>query len=371
MPIIIIMSVSFHVRSQTFILFLCLFASSNYNKTDCQLWHYLRNGRCHCGSTGYGIINCDEQFIYVVQGSCMTWSNATSSAEVHRCLFTKWSDYTCVMHDVYRILTTAFGVKLNLLTCGDYNRQGRYCGKCVDGYGPALFSDNATCADCSKHRHLWILNLMFQLFMVTILCLLLMLFQIKGTSCPLNIIITCAQLAAMGLEVDGNLHTQLVCYIGQTFTNIVVTSLGVFNLDFFHTVIPPLCISPSFKSIDILLFDYVIASYPLFLTMLIYLCIVVYDGQHISFLSNPLSKCFGTFHTSWNPKRTIINTFATLLLLSYSKLLFTSIHLLLASQSYNSQGQRVSSSALLLYDPTIRFFTPNIFHMLQLHFLLY
>ena len=131
--------------------------------------------------------------------------------------------------------------------------------------------------------------------MVTILCLLLMLFQIKRTSCPLNIIITCAQLAAMGLEVDGNLHTQLVCYIGQTFTNIVVTSLGVFNLDFFHTVIPPLCISPSFKSIDILLFDYVIASYPFFLTMLIYLCIVVYDGQHISFLSNPLSKCFGTF----------------------------------------------------------------------------
>ena len=78
-----------------------------------------------------------------------------SSAEVHRCLFIKWSDYTCVMHNVYRISTTAFGETLNLLTCGDYNRQGRYCGKCVDGYGPALFSDNATCADCSKHVYFW------------------------------------------------------------------------------------------------------------------------------------------------------------------------------------------------------------------------
>ena len=194
---------------------------------------------------------------------------------------------------------------------------------------------------------------MFQLFMVTILCLLLMLFQIKGTSCPLNVIITCAQLAAMVLKIDRNLRTQLVCYIGQTFTNIVVTSLGMFNLDFFHTVIPPLCISPSFKSIDILLFDYVIGSYPLFLTILIYLCIEVYDRQHMSFLSHPLRKCF---HMSWNPKRTIINTFATFLLLSYSKLLFTSIHLLLASQSYNSHGERVSSSALLLYDRNIRFF---------------
>ena len=38
------------------------------------------------------------------------------------------------------------------------------------------------------------------------------------------------------------------------------------------------------------------------------------------------------------------------------ELLFTSIHFLLAFQSYNSHGERVSSSALLLYDPNIRFF---------------
>ena len=62
------------------------------------------------------------------------------------------------------------------------------------------------------------------------------------------------------------------------------------------------------------------------------------------------------FNTLWNPKKTILNTFATILLLSYSKLLFTSMHLLLAFQSYNSHGQRVSPSALLLYDPNIRFF---------------
>ena len=199
--------------------------------------------------------------------------------------FIKRSDNKCEIHGVYRISTNAFGENLNHFTCGDYNRQGRYCRQCVDGYGPALFSDDATCADCSKHRQLWILNLMFQLFMVTILCLLLMLFQIKGTSSPLNVIITYAQMAAMGLKLDGFLRARLVCYIGRTFTSIVLTSLGVLNLEFFHRVIPPLCISPSFKSIDVLLFDYVIAGYPLFLTMLIYLCIEVYDRKHMSFLN--------------------------------------------------------------------------------------
>ena len=52
----------------------------------------------------------------------------------------------------------------------------------------------------------------------------------------------------------------------------------------------------------------------------------------------------------------VLNTFATFLLLSYSKLLLTSIRLLLAFQSHNIYGEKVLSSSLLLYDPTIRFF---------------
>ena len=358
------MSLNIHRRSLNFLLLLYFFMSSDCvianmnNNSDChELWHYLRNGYCYCGIGEHGVIFCDKQYIHVKQGICVTWDNATGSAEVHHCLFTKWSDnYTCTIHDVYRISTTATGEKLNHFTSGDYNRQGRYCSQCIDGYGPAVFSDDVICADCTKHRHLWILNFMFQLFMVTILCLLLMLFQIKGTSTPLNVIVMYAQLVTMGLKFDRNLRTRLSCYIGHTFTVIIVTSLGVFNLDFFHTLIPPLCVSPSFKSINVLLFDYIIASYPLFLTMLIYLSIEVHDRKQTLFWRYLPRNCFKMFHTSWNPKRTILNTFATFLLLSYSKLLFTSIRLLLAFQSHNIYGEKVLSSSLLLYDPTIRFF---------------
>ena len=354
------MSPSIH-RSTLCFLYLFVSAACKItnvsNNSDCLLWHFLKNGHCYCGVWNHGVVHCDTQFIYIEQGACMTWDNATGSAEVHHCLFLQRSDDTCAMHDVYRIPTTATGEKLNHLSCGDYNRQGSYCSLCIDGYGPALFSDDASCADCSQHRHLWIINLMFQLFMVTILCLLLILFQIKGSSSPFNVIIMYAQLVTMGLKVDQKLHTRLSCYIGHTFTSVIVTSLGVFNLDFFHTLIPPLYVSLSSKSINILLFDYVIASYPLFLTMLIYLCIEVYDRQQTLSIPNfPVGNCFKSFHTSWNPKRTLLNTFATFLLLSYSKLLFTSIRILLAFESYNSRGEKISSSPLLLYDPTIRFF---------------
>ena len=87
----------------------------------------------------YGVIYCDQQFIYVAEGTCVTWNNETSSAETHRCLFTKWNDDDiCSLNDVYRVPTSVTREELNHFTCGDYNRQGRYCSQCKEGYGPAI-----------------------------------------------------------------------------------------------------------------------------------------------------------------------------------------------------------------------------------------
>ena len=107
-----------------------------------------------------------------------------------------------------------------------------------------------------------------------------------------------------------------------------------------------------------LLFDYVIAIYPLILTIIILLCLELYDRNYrlIIFLSSPLQLYSNLFCTNWDPKKRILNTSATLFLLSYSKLLFVSIGLLLPIQSYNSQGVVVTHSTVLLYDPTITFF---------------
>ena len=327
---------------------------------SCPLWHISRNEQCECGASLSGIVSCDKQFVYIKRGNCVTWNNLTNSAELHRCLFTNFNN-TCARYaipDTYRVPIDTSGSKLGHLTCESYNRRGTHCKQCIDGYGPAAFSDSISCADCSKYQYLWVLNLLFQLIMVTLLCLALIPLQIKGTSSPLNIVITYAQLGAIGLKLGGNLRTRMVCYVGQTVTSIVITTLGALNLEFFHVVIPPLCISPSFKAVNSLLFDYIIGIYPLFLTALIYLCIEFYDRNYkiVLFLSYPVRMCFKCFHSTWDPKSMILNTFTTFFLLSYSKLLFVSINLLLSFQSYNSKGEKILNSTVLLYDPTIRFF---------------
>ena len=138
---------------------------------------------------------------------------------------------------------------------------------------------------------------------------------------------------------------------------ILLTIGGFWNLEYFHFLLPPLCVTSSTKAIQMLLFDYVIAIYPLILTFIILLCLKLYDKNYrlIKFLSSPLRLYSNLFCTNWNPKKKILNTSATLFLLSYSKLLFVSISLLLPIQLYNSQGAVVSNSTVLLYDPTITF----------------
>ena len=54
---------------------------------------------------------------------------------------------------MHKIPTNITGPELNDVTCKTYNRQGTQRKQCIDGYGPAAFSDGVTCVDCSKYKH--------------------------------------------------------------------------------------------------------------------------------------------------------------------------------------------------------------------------
>ena len=248
------------------------------------------------------------------------------------------------------------GSALESLSCGEYNRQGSQCKHCIDGYGPSLFSGDIVCADCSKHRNIWILTLLFQLTMATLMCLAFIIFKVNGSASPFNIIIAYGQLIALGFRLSGKIRNITLCFFGEKFTNMALSLLGFLNLDFFHVILPPLCVSTSLRPINVLLFDYLIAIFPLTITFLTYLCLELHDRncRLLLYLTFPIRKCM--FLNAWDPRPTILKTFVTFILLSYSKLLFTSIKLVLAFQAYNVEGEVVSNSAVLIYDPSVRFF---------------
>ena len=332
----------------------CITEHNNYSEKDiCPLWHIeSKNGECVCGASYYNTVTCDNHYVHLLRGNCITWSNSTNSAVFHACLYSFLWDTS---RDTYRIPNNVSGIKVNDITCKDYNRKGDQCSECIDGYGPALFSYGITCTDCSKYRHRWSLNLLFQIAMVCLMYLIFTLLQINLTSSPLNLIVMYVQVLVLLFKVDGNIYFEAVYMIGRLPMKILFTVLAITNLDFFHVVLPALCISTRMKAIDVILFDYVIAIVPLLLTMLVFLCIELYDRncKLIVLLSYPV-RCLTSFRSNWNPRKTILTTFTSFFLLSYSKFIFVSIKLLLAFYSYNSKGKLIADSAKLLLDPAIR-----------------
>ena len=51
----------------------------------------------------------------------------------------------------------------------------------------------------------------------------------------------------------------------RTETKILLTMYGIFNLDFFHYVLPPLCISSQLRPIHVFFLGYISAFYPFLL----------------------------------------------------------------------------------------------------------
>ena len=337
-----------------------LAAGDNLQMRNCPLWHIRKVDKCECGAILYGVVLCDETASITVSiGHCITWDNESHRAVLQRCPLSH--KVICPKYRIFaptKIPTNVSGAELNDITCEIYNRQGTRCEHCKNGYGPAPFSDGFTCADCSKHRHLWIVNLLFQLSMVTVMYLIVVLFQIKGTSSPLNVIITYSQLCVCPISVSAGVRVRLSCFLGPILSTAVLTIIGLTNLDFFRFVVPPMCISTSLKSIDILLFDYIIAFYPIVLTLILYICITLHDRNYriAVYITIPVKRFFRMFKENWNPKTTILNTCITFILLAYSKFLFTSINLLFGVKTYYSDRNIVPNSTVLLYDPRINFF---------------
>ena len=115
--------------------------------------------------------------------------------------------------------------------------------------------------------------------MVTIMYLAIILFEINGTASPINAIITYSQLSTTAVMMGSGFHASLVHNLNRKFVIWCLTLFGVCNLDFFHLILPPVCISTSIKAINILLFDYVIAFYPLLLTIFILVGIELNDRK--------------------------------------------------------------------------------------------
>ena len=308
-----------------------------------------------------GFVQCDPQTRKVVVPPlyCLTYNEKMSMFLAGTCPFlpnTKKINNKCLPEKITNL--TTFNEEV---MCQDLNRKGVSCGKCNDHSAVTLNSYSLECMNIEKcDNNNWTFVLLANLVPVTLLFLMVILFDINITSGYANTYILFSQMVS--LQINVLVIKYRLAFLTQNYflANHITLTLqsfySIWNLDLGQSLTPNECVGHSIETIDSIALQYMSAFYGLGLVFITY-CIVELHGYNfrlIVWLWKPFSKCFTRIRRQMNLSASLINALATFLVLSYSKLAFTSIILLTPSYLYNQTGHHVNT--VVIYDGTLGFF---------------
>ena len=248
------------------------------NDFQCPPWFFYNDttNQCECFShpSTVGIIECTREGALLRYGYCSTYEQ-DQGLFVARCNYFQANEYTTVKEN-FIVLPNNIS-ELNDYMCGPLNRKGRVCSKCVDGYGPPIFSVVPICSNCTSTRWYGVpLYLFLEFVPITIFYFIVLFFRINVTSAPMVAFALYCQIAVISLYYIIERYT-FDTSINLNFLSTLTTLYGIWNLDFLRYNLPPFCVSSSFRSFHITYLSCISAFYPLILTITIGVGIKLYS----------------------------------------------------------------------------------------------
>ena len=322
----------------------------------CPTWFFLLNGTCRCGDDVHDAVRCNDSTkeAAILDCYCMTYNKLTGPV-VSACF------YNCenptvnplLKDEVYHLLPSDV-TELNDNMCGYLNRAGQLCGKCKENYSIPVYSYNLKCVHCSTSPINWVKYILAAFLPLTVFFVLVVSCRLSATSPKLFAFVFISQFLSTGANVRVVLAATEPYPFAASLAKVFLTVYGIWNLDFFRTVMPHICVS--INTLQTLALDYAIAFYPLILLIVTYVLIQVHtcNFRVISVMSRPFRRCTEHFRNQLDVRTSIVEAFATFLLLSYVKLLSVSLDLLIPTHVYNVKGS--SLGLYLYYDATIEYF---------------
>ena len=340
----------------------CNFAveSNNYTCNDdssCPTWFYCNTetNSCQCGEGYHKMIACDEATgrAAVSNCHCVTYDNVTKETQVGSCYYNCENTAHKTLYDrVYHPLPMN-PTELTAKICGQFNRTGTLCGQCAPGLSPLVLSYNLSCVECPGGNTIRWKFILAGFVPLTFFYMFIVVFNINVTASRLNGVVLFSQAISMPALARILLLTFVTRPDFLIAVKMVLPLYSFWNLDFFRTIIPDICMNVS--TLEALALDYAIAVYPLFLIALSYVLIELYDRDIgcLIYVWTPFHKMFGIFKRNWDIRTSVVDSFTTFFLLSYVKVLSVSSDLLIYIHVYSLDGK---SSTRLLYDPTLHYF---------------
>ena len=320
----------------------------------CPPWTLYRNNTCQCGNIVQGIIQCNitSDTLTLQICTCMTYDPKTNHSVAGRCA------YSCIAHLLQQPVYHLPMIRENFteLTCGMWKRDGPLCSKCIQGHGFPLYTYDLNCVQCTSFH----IKELFEFFAKslippTILCIVVTVFHLNALQPPWSLFVLVAQLISSPPAMQS---TSNHISISKISSALVATIYGPWNLDFFRALYRPKCISPHINFIHASLIDGAIGLYPLVLVAVLYTFVTLRDRGYkiIVQMWKPFHYLLARFQSRINLKTSLVDTFATLLLLSYVKIGYAAFYVLTPTRLWSPDGSHVW---VVYIDPSLQYFGPS------------
>ena len=346
------------------------FQKLNSNNKPCPPGYGRKNtsSSCECLPHSFaGYVTCQQETnssIFI--GYCISYSEIEMKGKSSKQVIVA----KCPLFSAYNVFgpTIPLPMDVNQLDeafCTEHwNRTGRLCNKCTNGTGISVFSITYNCIECTESVTNWLIYIAVTILPLTFFFLIVVVFQVGVTYPQANGYIFFSQIItiplheliievawALALKDKTNTTTEHV------LTNLLLFPYSVWSLDFFRIFFArDICLHKSMRIIHVLALQYIPALYPLCLVIISYILIELHarNCRPVVWLWKPFCFLCVRFRRNWEAKTSIIDAFATFLLLSYTKILLVSFSLLTPTDILITNGTSVGK--IMNYDPSVDFF---------------
>ncbi len=335
-----------------------------HDDKQCPPWLYYNEtvDQCSCYQSSSRDVECRERERDALLrfGRCMTYEEG-SGTFVGICQYFIIDHFLENVTERHYISVPDSVQDLNEYMCKPLNRKGKICRECIDDFGPAVTSVGYQCSNCTSAWYGIPLYLFLEFVPITIFYLAILVFRISVTSAPMTSYVMYSQLLVFAFTVDIEAINIIRAEIndGVYFVlNIVVMMYGIWNLDFFRYIVPPFCVSSRLKIIHIVFLTYVSAFYPLCLIAITWACIELHSRNFrpLTWMWKKTHRLFFMMKQGWTSKNTVVDVFATFLLLSYTKLMIQSMVTLGYVRIEIANATNVTTETVSAFDPSVEYF---------------
>ena len=324
--------------------------------TSCPIWHYYNSGsgQCECGF----LLKCssDGNKVEIRTRSCATSSGQEDDYYIGLCPFRYIDNST---NRKYSEMPSSAS-QLDEVICGSSNRRGLLCGECKDGYGPAVYSLDQKCADCSSiwSRYAIFLYLFLQFVPTTLIFICFVLFQFDITSGPLLGYVVFCQTTVTAISYQ---YFFIYEYIKQyaplslrVLLDLLVTMSQFWCLQFFKAIIPPFCISEKLTGIHVHMLNLIPAIYPLVLVIISCILMELHARNYriVGILWKPFKILLSKANVTAVTSDAVFRAFASFIFLTNITVMFTAYQMIYFVPVQNSTGH--FQKKVLYTDPEIK-----------------